>query len=151
MGNELTKLITFIIAISVVLSASQNVSDHLTEWNIKRINPKWTAEILDYPSKVSNGSSYNITLRVTNRLPIKDTINIQGYFYHLDQYENYTINLGLPYSSITLEGKTSKTFNGTLIVPSNYPQGYYYLTFCVTYGDVEPWIYRDRRLIKLEV
>jgi len=119
---------------------------------LKTPKPRWSITILEFPDKVKPGGEYNITYEVRNLLPIKDSIKVVGYFFHVDSYkydDNLTTQIFIPSNTVVLEGHGKKIIKGKLKVPENFIPGDYILTGAVTYYDVNPVEFIDRRQVEV--
>jgi len=140
-------------------STIENLERMLTIYNniaisqkIKLPSPRWKVTILRFPNKVEPGKKYEVVYEVQNLLPIKDSIRIVGYFFREDSWkynDTYTTPIFINNSWISLPAHGKIIVNGTLEVPEDFPTGKYIITGALTYYDVFPVEYIDRRQVEL--
>lgn len=119
---------------------------------LKTPRPRWKISIVESPREVTPGETYNLTYQVENLLPIKDSIQVAGYFFHEESWkynDTYTTPVFIYNRTVTLEGNRKATVRGRFKVPEGYTPGRYVLTGAVSYYDLNPIEYIDRRMVKL--
>lgn len=120
---------------------------------LKTPKPRWSISIVEYPGEVESGESYSVTYQVENLLPIKDSIQVADYFFHKESWkygDNYTTPV-IPHNrTVVLPGGGKALVKGEFTVPGGYIPGEYILTGAVSYYDLEPIEYIDRRQVTLK-
>ena len=119
---------------------------------LKTPKPRWSISVVEFPDTVEPGKTYSIAYQVKNNLPIKDSIKVVGYLFKVDSWlhdDRYTVPILVHNATVTLDGGSTAIVNATLKVPENFPPGDYILTGAVTYYDVNPVEYIDRRQVKV--